>query len=98
MSSDWPTILCTTDISFAQVILLVLSGELLNNIPVVWRLYSYIPVIRLFKLFSIAIFFAVMIIIFISWVTRERSDQELYEMAQCDPDSGEGRKGENKAK
>ena len=46
------------------VILLVISGELLNNIPVVWRLYPYLPII--------------------SWVTRERSDQELYQMASVD--------------
>ena len=38
----------------------MLSGELLNNIPVVWRIYSYIPVIRLVKLFTIAILIAIM--------------------------------------
>ena len=60
------------------VILLVMSGELLNNIPVVWRLYPYLPLI--------------------SWVTRERSDQELYRMASVDTDTSEGSRGKPKQK
>merc|ERR1719278_44251 len=57
------------------VILLVIAGELLNNVPIVWRFYPYIPVL--------------------SWVTRQRSDGELCEMAGCEMapavDPGEGR-------
>ena len=62
------------------VILLVISGELLNNIPVVWRLYPYLPII--------------------SWVTRERNDQELYQLASVDTDSdtSEGSRGKLKQK
>ena len=60
------------------VILLVMSGELLNNIPVVWRLYPYLPLI--------------------SWVTRERSDQELYRLASVDTDTSEGSRGKLKQK
>lgn len=36
--------------------------------------------------------------IFISWVTKERSDQELYEMAQCDSDTSEGMGEKHKSK
>ena len=62
------------------VILLVISGELMNNIPVVWRLYPYLPLI--------------------SWVTRERSDQELYQLASvdADTDTSEGSRGKPKQK